>query len=73
MKRVKEMVHILITEWVSKQFKKKIIILGVIKISTVTMETVDIILDRINEALKYIEYDRLWYPQIVVWVCYLLK
>jgi len=40
-------------------FKKKKIILGVIKIATVKIETPKEIVNRINEALKYIDYDRL--------------
>ena len=41
-------------------FKNKIIILGVIKIATVSIESVDYITNRINEALNYINYNRLW-------------
>jgi len=41
-------------------FKKKTIILGVVKIATVKIETPEEIVNRIYEALKYIDYDRLW-------------
>ena len=41
-------------------FKNKIIIMGVVKISTVVLETEDQIVNRIKQALKYIDKERLW-------------
>jgi len=41
-------------------FKNKIVILGVVKISTVALETPKEIVDRLVLALKYIDYNRLW-------------
>ena len=41
-------------------FQKKILILGVINISTVTLESVENIVDRIQDALQYIDPERLW-------------
>ena len=43
-----------------KLYKNKIIILGVIKIATITLEDTNYIVNRIQEALKYISKDRLW-------------
>ena len=41
-------------------FKSKIVILGVVKIATVKIETIDYIKNRINYALQYIDRDQLW-------------